>query len=208
MQIKSCDLCYRRKMKCDGQKPRCSHCVTYEMDCTYGAPSRTSAPKKRRSHAKGEDRASITQGRLGRLESLVQLVTDRLDIVEKKIEVESLLQHKEPGAIATMMPLKITRSEDDNDSPKSMVLPPSEQVIPIVHIYLQDFNSVLPLFHADTLLRLVHDCYGCASVDRDPVAWAAIHVVSALARDTILWLAMIFRPLLHVLAGRSRCCRA
>ena len=46
MQQKSCDLCYRRKMKCDGQKPRCSHCVTYEIGCTYGAPSRTPAPKK------------------------------------------------------------------------------------------------------------------------------------------------------------------
>jgi hypothetical protein len=110
------------------------------------------------------------------------LVTDRLDIVERKIEVGSLLQHEEPDAIATMMPLKMTRTENDNDHPKSMVLPPFEQVLPIVQIYLQDFNSVLPLFHADTLLQLVHGCYSVEPGDRDPVAWAAIHVVLALAR--------------------------
>jgi hypothetical protein len=70
------------------------------------------------------------------------LVTDRLNIVERKIEVGSLLQHEEPDSIGTMMPLKITRSESDNDHPKFMVLPPFEQVLPIVQIYLQDFNSV------------------------------------------------------------------
>ncbi|KAK2802788.1 hypothetical protein FQN51_004316 [Onygenales sp. PD_10] len=168
-------------MKCDGRKPRCSHCITYEIDCTYTAPSRTAAPKKRRSHAKGEDGVSNTQDRLGRLECLVQQVTERLDIVERKNEAEPLLQHEEASAIATVMPLNITRSEDDN-SPKSMVLPPLEQVLPIIQIYLQDFNSALPLFHADTLLRLVHDCYSAGPLQRDPVVWAAINVVLALAR--------------------------
>jgi hypothetical protein len=182
MQKKSCDLCYRRKMKCDEQKPRCSHCITYEIDCTYTAPSRTPAPKKRRSYAKGEDGISNTQGRLGRLEFLVQQVTERLDIVERKNEAEPLLQHEDASAITTVMPLKITRSGDDNNSPESMVLPPLEQVLPIIQIYLQDFNSVLPLFHADTLLRLVHDCYSVGPLQRDSVVWAAVNVVLALAR--------------------------
>lgn len=181
MQRKACDLCYRRKMKCDGQKPRCSHCITYEIDCTYTAPSRTSAPKARRSHAKGKDGASNIRGRLGRLESLVQQVTERLDVVERGDEVEPLLQHEEASAVTTVMPLKIS-SEDDNTSPRSMVLPPVELVLPIIQIYLQDFNSVLPLFHADTLLRLVHDCYSVGPLQRDPVVWAAINVVLALAR--------------------------
>jgi hypothetical protein len=181
MQKKSCDLCYRRKMKCDGQKPRCSHCITYEIDCTYTAPSRTSAPKKRRSHAKDGDVISDTQGRLGRLEVLVQQVTERLDIVEGKNEVEPQLQRGEASAITTVMPLETPRSEADHNYLKLMVLPPLEQVMPIIQIYLQDFNSVLPLFHADTFLRLVHDYYSVQPLQRDPVVWAAINVVLALA---------------------------
>ncbi|KAF2735183.1 hypothetical protein EJ04DRAFT_491964 [Polyplosphaeria fusca] len=178
---KSCDLCYRRKMKCDGQKPRCSHCITYEIDCTFTAPSRAPAPKKRRSYAKGEDGVSNALGRLGRLESLVQQVTERLDIVEKKNEAEPLVQHEETGANTTVRPSKIARS-NDNNSPKSMVLPPLEQVLPVVQAFLQDFNSVLPLFHADTLLQLVHDCYSVGPLQRDPVVWAAVNVVLALAQ--------------------------
>ncbi|KFX92710.1 hypothetical protein O988_07158 [Pseudogymnoascus sp. VKM F-3808] len=176
----SCDLCYRRKMKCNGQKPRCSNCITYEVDCTYIAPSRTPAHKKRRSLAKGEDGASNTQGRLGQLEILVQQVTERLDILERKNETEPLLQQED--ANSTVVLSKFTRSEDDRNSPRLMVLPPLEQVLPIIQSYLQDFNSVLPLFHADTLLRLVHDCYSLAPLQRDPVVWAAINVVLALAR--------------------------
>jgi hypothetical protein len=169
-------------MKCDEQKPRCSHCITYEVDCTYIAPSRTTATKKRRNYAKGEDSVSNTQGRLGRLEHLVQRVTERLDIVERKNDVEPLLQHEDASALSTAVPLRIIRSEDDNHSPKPMVLPSLEEILPIIKTYLQDFNSVLPLFHADTLLRSVHDCYNVGPLQRDPVVWAAINVMLALAR--------------------------
>ena len=168
-------------MKCDGQKPRCSHCITYEIDCTYTAPSRTPAPKKRRSYARGEYGVSNTQGRLERLELLVQKVSERLDTVEGKNEVEPPLQH-EASETTAAIPSKIARSEDDNNSPKAMILPPLEQVLPIIQIYFQNFNSVLPLFHTDTLLRLVNDCYSVEPLQRDPVIWAAINVVLALAR--------------------------
>ena len=181
MQRKSCDLCYRRKMKCDGQKPRCSHCRTYEIDCTYTAPSRTSAPKKRRYYTKGEDAVSNTQDRLGQLEFLVQQVTKRLDTVERKNEAEPRLQLEKASTIAMVMPSKIT-SKNDRNSPELMVLPPLEQILPIIQTYLQNFNSVLPLFHADTLLRLVHGCYSVGPLQRDPVVWAAINVVLALAQ--------------------------
>ncbi|OAL50018.1 hypothetical protein IQ07DRAFT_567597 [Pyrenochaeta sp. DS3sAY3a] len=174
---KSCDLCYRRKMKCDGRKPSCSNCITYAIDCTYSAPSRT-APKKRRSYAQGEDGVGNTQTRLGRVELLVQQMAERLDDVERRSEMETRLQHE----VAPVFPSNIVRSEDEDGRPRSMVLPPLDQVLPVIHIFLQDFNSVLPLFHADTLLRLVHECYSVGPLQRDPVVWAAIYVVLALAR--------------------------
>jgi hypothetical protein len=118
---------------------------------------------------------------LGRLEFLVQQVTERLDTVERKNEVEPPLQLEKASAIATVMPSKIT-GEDDKHSPEAMVLPPLEHILPIIQIYLENFNSVLPLFHADTLLQLVHDCYSVGPLQRDPISWAAINVVLALAQ--------------------------
>lgn len=62
-----------------------------------------------------------------------------------------------------------------------MKLPPLHQAMAMVGIYLNTYNSVLPLFHADTLLRLVGECYARQPRQRDPVVWAAINVVFALA---------------------------
>ncbi|KEF53518.1 uncharacterized protein A1O9_10493 [Exophiala aquamarina CBS 119918] len=170
-------------MKCDGQKPRCSHCITYEVECTSTAPSRTYLPKKQRNYANVEDGISNMEGRLGRLESLVQQATERLHIADRKNEVEAPLQHKELATITIATPFTVTRNEDDNNSPKLMGLPSLQQALPIIEIYLQGFNSVLPLFHAETLLQLVHDCYNVGPLQRDPVVWAAINVVLGLAHQ-------------------------
>lgn len=62
-----------------------------------------------------------------------------------------------------------------------MTLPPLQESLAMVGIFLNTFNSVLPLFHADTLLRLVGECYALPPHQRDPVVWAAINVVLALA---------------------------
>jgi hypothetical protein len=63
----------------------------------------------------------------------------------------------------------------------SMALPPLEHVLPIVKSFLKSFNAVLPLFHDDTLLRLIHNFYTVPYSRRDPVEWAAINIVLALA---------------------------
>ncbi|KAJ4983981.1 fungal specific transcription factor domain-containing protein [Stagonosporopsis vannaccii] len=63
-----------------------------------------------------------------------------------------------------------------------MYLPPLEQIMPVIHKYLQEFNPVLPLFHASTLLRMVRDCYSLDPPNRDPVVCAAIYTVLGLVR--------------------------
>ena len=55
----------------------------------------------------------------------------------------------------------------------------------LVGIFLNTYNSVLPLFHADTLLRLVGECYARQPRQRDPVVWAAINIVFALASQHV-----------------------
>ncbi|KAM0354959.1 hypothetical protein ACHAPU_000800 [Fusarium lateritium] len=55
----------------------------------------------------------------------------------------------------------------------------------MIGTFLNTFNSVLPLFHPDSLLRLVGETYALQPRQRDPVAWAAINVVLALACQQI-----------------------
>lgn len=51
----------------------------------------------------------------------------------------------------------------------------------MIAVFLNSLNSVLPLFDDETLLRLVGECYALPPRQRDPTAWAAIHVILALA---------------------------
>lgn len=66
-----------------------------------------------------------------------------------------------------------------------MILPPLQQALPMIEKFLNNLNSALPLFHASKFLRLVGECYSSTSRQRDPVAWAAINVVLALASQQI-----------------------
>lgn len=85
-----------------------------------------------------------------------------------------------PFTLPTMMSDQ-GRSTDHNDNPtKSMDLPPLKHVLSLVNVFLEKFNTVLPLFHAETLLRLVHDTCKLTPQQRSPVAWAAINVVLGL----------------------------
>ncbi|PCH36860.1 hypothetical protein WOLCODRAFT_127757 [Wolfiporia cocos MD-104 SS10] len=48
-RTQACDGCRRKKIKCDGdQKPdhRCTHCTTYNSECTYSEPSDRSLTKR------------------------------------------------------------------------------------------------------------------------------------------------------------------
>ena len=42
----ACDLCYRRKIKCDSASPLCSQCRIHGSECTYVAPRRKKAKRK------------------------------------------------------------------------------------------------------------------------------------------------------------------
>ena len=49
---------------------------------------------------------------------------------------------------------------DDHDHPIGLMkLPPLQEAMAVVGIFLNTLDSVLPLFHADTLLCMVGECY-------------------------------------------------
>lgn len=77
-------------------------------------------------------------------------------------------------------------TETHNTTGSFMILPPLQQALPMIEKFLNNLNSVLPLFHASTFLRLVGECYSSTPRQRDPVAWAAINVVLALASQQVL----------------------
>ncbi|KAH8880998.1 hypothetical protein GQ53DRAFT_889235 [Thozetella sp. PMI_491] len=165
---KACDLCYTRKLKCDRQSPRCSNCVTYATDCTHAAERRKWEPKGRRN---------------GRAQETAEIRSLRAQIQSLKAQVVRRAQDQaEDITNSTTAALSQDQPSKDTEKPiNSMSLPPLQESLAMIGVFLNTVNTVLPLFHTDTLLRIVGECYALPPLQRDPVVWATINVVLALA---------------------------
>ncbi|GAB1208212.1 hypothetical protein APSETT445_006953 [Aspergillus pseudonomiae] len=174
---KACDLCYTRKIKCDGQQPRCSNCINYATDCTHTVLSRKSKPRGQRSS--GTKETNEVQG----LQAEVQRLKTELAQNQDLHQARNLTRGLEETIRATR--IEDQHYDDNEQTVSSMKLPPLQQAMAMIGVFLNTFNAVLPLFHADTLLYLVGECYACQPGQRDPVVWAAINVVFALASQQV-----------------------
>ncbi|KAI0967003.1 fungal-specific transcription factor domain-containing protein [Xylaria arbuscula] len=172
---KACDLCYRRKIKCDGERPRCSNCVTYNSDCTYKAASRK-VPSRKQATLQRQHEELDLQSRVRSLESQLGSVLEKLDILmqrqDSSSDVTSVANENE------ITPVSMTQPE-----PVSHSFPSLHEALPIVERYLATFNSLLPLFHPATLLQKIRVWYEDPE-SNDPVTWGVINVVLALAHHT------------------------
>ncbi|PYI07288.1 fungal-specific transcription factor domain protein [Aspergillus sclerotiicarbonarius CBS 121057] len=64
---RACDMCRKKKIKCDGKMPKCSHCSNYKTECVF------TQVEKKRNPPKGAKYIEGLENRLGRMESLLRL---------------------------------------------------------------------------------------------------------------------------------------
>lgn len=43
---RACDMCRKKKIKCDGKTPRCSHCENYKTECIFTQVEKKRNPPK------------------------------------------------------------------------------------------------------------------------------------------------------------------
>lgn len=126
---RACDICRRRKIRCDGVPipgNRCSNCVAFRFDCTYVESSKKRAPPK--SYVE-----SLEQ-RLEKLQSLLQKLCKDDNVLKEhnipldqdngspdtNIEVElchSVPMPRHPRDIATSVIRRVGESVDPDDEP-------------------------------------------------------------------------------------------
>ncbi|RVD80599.1 uncharacterized protein DFL_008493 [Arthrobotrys flagrans] len=89
---RACDQCRKKKIKCDGKTPACTHCQNYHTECVF------TLVEKKRQPPKGAKYIEGLENRLGRMESLLKLSgilpefdskTD-LGTLEKRLEAQRL----------------------------------------------------------------------------------------------------------------------
>ena len=64
---RACDMCRKKKIKCDGKMPACGHCINYKTECIF------TLVEKKRNPPKGAKYIEGLENRLGRMESLLKL---------------------------------------------------------------------------------------------------------------------------------------
>ncbi|KAK4242289.1 hypothetical protein C8A03DRAFT_40410 [Achaetomium macrosporum] len=64
---RACDMCRKKKIKCDGKLPACTHCTNYKTECVF------TQVEKKRSPPKGAKYIEGLENRLGRMEHLLRL---------------------------------------------------------------------------------------------------------------------------------------
>ena len=42
----ACDMCRKKKIKCDGKMPSCTHCINYKTECVFTQVEKKRAPPK------------------------------------------------------------------------------------------------------------------------------------------------------------------
>ncbi|KAI0400601.1 N-terminal binuclear Zn cluster-containing protein [Xylaria palmicola] len=129
---RACDMCRKKKIKCDGKLPACTHCINYKTDCVF------TQVEKKRSPPKGAKYIEGLENRLARMESLLRLsgllgeddeATD-LATLEKRLAEKR--QQSKNGSFASQAshsnptsPSQATTGPDGSDStPQSALTSP------------------------------------------------------------------------------------
>ncbi|KAL2276388.1 hypothetical protein FJTKL_00979 [Diaporthe vaccinii] len=77
---KACDLCFKKKIKCDAREPDCSHCILYNKKCVWTADiyEKHLAPRRRvvaDRHRQLETRVAELEGQLRQLAAAPLVLT-------------------------------------------------------------------------------------------------------------------------------------
>ncbi|KAI2609004.1 N-terminal binuclear Zn cluster-containing protein [Hypoxylon fragiforme] len=113
---RACDMCRKKKIKCDGKLPACTHCINYKTDCVF------TQVEKKRNPPKGAKYIEGLENRLGRMESLLRLSgllgdddesTD-LATLEKRLTQKHQLS-RQPSQAATSNPTSPSQATSGHD---------------------------------------------------------------------------------------------
>ncbi|KAH7121423.1 fungal-specific transcription factor domain-containing protein [Dactylonectria macrodidyma] len=207
---KVCDLCFTKKIKCDMLKPVCSNCILYKADCKTSIIRRKANPPKAKAAplsqtVQGQLGGETLEARLARIEKQLQeVLASAKEVHRPDTAPQSNAGSSSDGfehADVMMDPaMRAAISEDAGQlnpwrfdpiqpqlyhgaEPDAFVLPPLDEVLPIVDHYFACFNSVIPLFHQDAFMHMLNSWYN-DPMPRDRGTWAAVQIVMALAFRT------------------------
>ncbi|KAH6684318.1 fungal-specific transcription factor domain-containing protein [Halenospora varia] len=129
---RACDMCRKKKIKCDGKMPACTHCINYKTECVF------TQVEKKRNPPKGAKYIEGLENRLGRMESLLRLSgllkeddNGRTDLgtLEKRLaETQQAAQRASQAPTSgPTSPTQSSPNEQNESTPRSTIASPEPQ---------------------------------------------------------------------------------
>ncbi|KAF4465764.1 transcriptional activator Mut3p [Fusarium albosuccineum] len=82
---RACDMCRKKKIKCDGKMPSCTHCINYKTECVFTQVEKKRAPPKGAKYIEGLENRLNRMEHLLRLSGLLDEEDGDLGALEKKL---------------------------------------------------------------------------------------------------------------------------
>ncbi|KAI0448975.1 hypothetical protein F5B21DRAFT_509611 [Xylaria acuta] len=186
---KACDLCFKKKIRCDALKPTCSNCSLYKVSCKTTTIRKRPGPSYRQpSIATAEaDAAETNKGggldaRLARIEAKLDALRGADGTVTSDHLLEQDASDERVVEVSPGSEIPHTPSSADCISPRNRdgpPVPPLTEALPIIELYFQDYNSLIPLFNQQSFMHLLNDYYKPYG-ERPKIYAGVINVVLAM----------------------------
>ncbi|CAJ2503211.1 Uu.00g106050.m01.CDS01 [Anthostomella pinea] len=198
MSLQACDLCFKKKIRCDSLKPSCSNCLLYKVPCGTTTIRRRAGQGQPRKATPANPPEEDSDNSSPKQDDTVQ---DRLARIEAK--VDDLRTRSSEGSVAQSLAheaahdCEINFSLDDApfDTPfdaaldtsnwsgprrrNELAVPPMTEVLPIVDLYFQSYNTAIPLYHQPSFMRMLNEYYSEAG-EKSRAIGATINIVLAM----------------------------
>ncbi|KAK0703939.1 hypothetical protein B0T26DRAFT_733325 [Lasiosphaeria miniovina] len=198
---KACDLCHLKKIKCDAERPTCSHCSIYKRECMWTPglqrkPRSTVSPAIR-NNEELEYRLALLETKLADASRQPQpQPPNNINSNNNNNNDPITASTQAWAAQADMcgdnsffprMPETTDIDLHSMDLPQTDIelgatldLPPLVDVLPLVDDYFANFNHIVPLFLRAKFMDMLHEHYSQPLL-RNETSWAVINVVLALS---------------------------
>ncbi|KAL7896932.1 fungal-specific transcription factor domain-containing protein [Trichoderma sp. TUCIM 5745] len=169
---KACDVCCRRKIRCDANVPKCSACVLHGTSCTWTPGQHAKAPIRKTQDVSQSRRLAEIESRLAALERSIR---------NNSVPLSTLVEeHGASTPTVTNNWALLTAPTSPIENSDHFALPPIDHVSALVDKYFSDYNQAMPLFYQPQFMRMLGNWYRCPH-ERNEASWASINVVLALA---------------------------
>ncbi|KAJ4007816.1 hypothetical protein NW766_009621 [Fusarium irregulare] len=200
-EVIACDFCVLRKIKCNSEKPTCSNCKLYGVDCQISDV--TNAGRQRLTASQSSPTNSCPSASQDTsVETRLAAIESRLD----QIIASKTTDHNVPELDFNNFPeIKVYKASDMwNEattlpclgiSPQfpsgpamanagKLQLAPLHEILPVVEKYFDHYNTYMPLFDKTGFIQMTVDWYS-AHARQSLVLWAAINVVLAITHRVV-----------------------